>query len=314
MTIDTPPRTGRSGTIGSLVLIFPTEHEGGTLRLRCSSGELVFDSKKLIAEAKEAAADNKQSHIGYVASINGVRSEVATVTSGHLVSVTYNLYYDDVRHEVVTVTSGNLLSINLYCEEPVLDHVSMFPPIETNFRTVLESALNNNDFLPEGGYLGFGFCHEYPIETGSTHYYRDKIKIVTPLLKGKDAMILRVCKSLGLEAKIMFDFEENEEYEFLCDTDLNSIEADFDILENASLTEFMWRQRSNHWNTFVIKRKRQSTDFTVLWVTHRQNFNAIELPYIIANAWNVEPLLGLVYGKFCFLVKVGKSGKRKTMK
>src|SRR5712692_10045677 len=78
---------------GSLVVVFPTPHEGGALFLRHLGHEWYFDSAQALA-----AAD--QPTIGYVAFFSDVEHEVAHVTSGNRITLTYNLYFDDPRGPV----------------------------------------------------------------------------------------------------------------------------------------------------------------------------------------------------------------------
>lgn len=277
---------------GSLVLVFPTEHEGGALYLRHNHQEWVFDSAKLIAEAKSSATatNEKQSHVGYVAFFSDVDHEVAKVISGHRVTITYNLYFKD--------------------EEPVVENISMFPPIETNFRTALKSALDDEGFLPDGGFLGFGLSHEYPIETGPEIVYTDKVELIARYLKGGDAVIRRVCKSLGLKTKIMLDFDVGVGSEFLHDTDLRNDRLTLKPYEDEDFIDFIWRRPMREGNSYRINHQDRTPDFEVLWVSDPHVFNQVKLPYL---AMGNEPILTIQYGKFCFLVEVGKSGKRKTI-
>jgi hypothetical protein len=73
---------------GSLVVVFPTPHEGGALFLRHHGHEWIFDSAKALAAVEQPT-------IGYVAFFSDVEHEVAPVTSGHRITLTYNLYFDD---------------------------------------------------------------------------------------------------------------------------------------------------------------------------------------------------------------------------
>ena len=73
---------------GSLVIVFPTPHEGGALHLRHRGHEWIFDSG-------QALTAKSQSSIGYVAFFSDIEHEVAPVTSGHRITLTYNLFFDD---------------------------------------------------------------------------------------------------------------------------------------------------------------------------------------------------------------------------
>lgn len=73
---------------GSLVVVFPTRHEGGALHLRHKAEEWTFDSAA-ITSAQETPS------IAYIAFYSDVEHKVSMVTSGHRVTLTYNLYFDD---------------------------------------------------------------------------------------------------------------------------------------------------------------------------------------------------------------------------
>ncbi|THH26453.1 hypothetical protein EUX98_g7738 [Antrodiella citrinella] len=70
---------------GSLVIVFPTKHEGGALILRDYDEEWTFDSAKIISEHDGLC-------VGYAAFYSDVEHEVAVVQSGYRVTLTYNLY------------------------------------------------------------------------------------------------------------------------------------------------------------------------------------------------------------------------------
>ncbi|KAK0184839.1 hypothetical protein F5146DRAFT_1228479 [Armillaria mellea] len=104
--------------MGSLVIVFPTPHERGSLVLR--------------------------QDVSYIAFYSDVEHEVLPVTSGIRVTLTYNLYLED---------KPTVPSLLPNTESPIVDHV----------KEALERLLSASDFLPEGGMLGFGLRHQYPI-------------------------------------------------------------------------------------------------------------------------------------------------------
>ncbi|KAH9919331.1 uncharacterized protein B0H18DRAFT_639608 [Fomitopsis serialis] len=81
--VDTPRE---ENMFGSLVITFPTKHEGGALTFRHEGGEWTVDSGRLISE-KVAPC------VVYTAFYSDVEHEVLPVTSGSRVTVTYNLYF-----------------------------------------------------------------------------------------------------------------------------------------------------------------------------------------------------------------------------
>ena len=102
-------------------------------------------------------------------------------------------FYSDVEHEVLPVTSGHRITLtyNLY-------HTSraMTPAITTNpLYCELKAALQNPHFMRQGGILGFFCQHKY------TGISTDLDKF-SPFLKGEDALIYEVAYSLKLSISL----------------------------------------------------------------------------------------------------------------
>uniref|UniRef100_A0A5K1K7I0 Cell surface hydrophobicity-associated protein n=1 Tax=Ganoderma boninense TaxID=34458 RepID=A0A5K1K7I0_9APHY len=68
---------------GSLVVVFPTQHEGGALLLSHNDDEYTFDASRLLAARPTSMA--------YLAFLSAVDHERAFVVSGHRVALTYSL-------------------------------------------------------------------------------------------------------------------------------------------------------------------------------------------------------------------------------
>ena len=154
---------------GSLVIVFPTPHEGGALLLRHHGRQWIFDSGRELAAAR-------QQFIGYVAFFSDIEHEVAPVISGYHVTLTYNLYFD----------GGGPV------KDPVTDH--LYTPQGTNeqaFSEAFEALLENPEFLAEGGTLAFGLRHVYPIKRDLAPVY--------DALKASDAVIYKSVRALGFE-------------------------------------------------------------------------------------------------------------------
>jgi len=144
--------------LGSLVVIYPTARDGGELVLRHKDQEWIFDAKSLTAFQSSPS-------LAYVAFYRDIEHEVLKVTSGRRVTVTYNLYLVDpaLRPGAPAVTP-NLKSIS-------------------NLQATLHGFLESPEFLPNGGTLGFGLAHLYPVtfETG--------LQEMRSCLKGEDAHV-----------------------------------------------------------------------------------------------------------------------------
>ena len=116
---------------GSLVIIFPIPHEGGALLLRPHGHEWIFDSSQVVAAEGQLS-------IAYVAFSSNIEHEVALVTSGHRIALTYNPYFDD----------GGPVSTY----DAVSEH--LIPPQLANKAAFCDSfmaSLDNSEFLAEGG-------------------------------------------------------------------------------------------------------------------------------------------------------------------
>ncbi|KZP28259.1 hypothetical protein FIBSPDRAFT_852764 [Athelia psychrophila] len=158
-------------TFGSLIVVFPTSHEGGILLLRHGGQEWSFDSAALIKET--------QPSIAYVAFYSDVEHEITPVTRGHRITLTYNLYFADVADDDATA-------------KPL---PAVIPAgVEMHFNEKLAAALADNTVLPSGGYLGFGLSHAYPVSVKT-----DPSKMMN-CLKGNDAVIQRACIRHSLQS------------------------------------------------------------------------------------------------------------------
>lgn len=162
---------------GSLVIVFPTKHEGGALILRHGDDEWTFDSATMVGTQVNPS-------IAYAAFYSDIEHEVTPVTSGFRVTLTYNLYF---------------------LAEPTS---SAAPPIsapsanETAFATTLSALLSDKTFMEKGGYLGFGLQHEYPLDP------KAGLGNLASCLKGSDAIIQKICSELSLQTMLRVIYED----------------------------------------------------------------------------------------------------------
>ena len=113
---------------GSLVVFFPTHHEGGVVYIRHKGEEWSFDPAAITA-AQESPS------IAFIALNSDAEREITVVNSGYCVTITYNLYSDD---------SDTSATPQIGVDEGEALH------------KCLSTLLDNTEFLPDGGYLGFG--------------------------------------------------------------------------------------------------------------------------------------------------------------
>jgi hypothetical protein len=267
---------------GSLVVVFPTPHEGGTLFLRHHGHEWIFDSVQALA-----AVD--QPTIGYVAFFGDVEHEVAPVTSGHRITLTYNLYFD----------VGGPVSENDAASEHLIPPQ---PPNQEGFREAFKALLENPEFMADSGTLGFGLRHVYPIKENLNHVYN--------ALKGSDVVVYQSMRALGFEPVLYVYYDEGEGKDMLKGAMVDRL-IDFDILgEDQTLLDAV-----QDWGGIPVREAcvemhddYDSTDAEpVEWVTPLTTYNRQEGAF--ASPGN-ERSVSWAYGDVCTIVRIGKAGDR----
>ena len=165
------------------MVIYPTLHEGGEHVIRHSDRGLTFDPKSFTVPQSPPS-------LAYITFYSDIEREVLKVTSGRMVTVTYNLHLVDPRSE-----SG-------------ASAVTITPVGCSNFQAKLKGLLTSPEFLPEGGTLGFGLTGQscYPI-TFST-----KLEEFASCLKGEDAHVYRTCQDLSLKPLLRIIYDNDDEY------------------------------------------------------------------------------------------------------
>jgi 2OG-Fe(II) oxygenase superfamily len=269
---------------GSLVIVFPSPHEGGALLLRHRGHEWIFDSGQALA----ANRDKGQPSIGYVAFFSDIEHEVAPVTSGHRITLTYNLYFDD----------GGPVSAN----DAVPERLNT-PKLanESAFRETFTALLENPEFLADGGGLAFGLRHVYPINDDITHVYS--------VLKGSDAVVYQTVRALGYEPVLYVYYEETQREGMIIDNVISfehAGEEDFtaDIVYRAGgilVTQGGEKAPMNDHGQY-------GTPEQVEWVTPVTEFNCQKDAF--ATLYGNEPCLSWAYGNECLVVRIGKAGDR----
>ncbi|KAG5637333.1 hypothetical protein H0H81_004979 [Sphagnurus paluster] len=283
--------TPRGGTMfASLVVVFPTPHEGGALILRHGGREWTFDSAVL---TRNQAAPC----IEYIAFYSDVDHEVSPVTSGYRVTVTYNLFLEgeDAHSLPLPVT-------------PVT-------PDATVFHNALSAALADAQFLPRGGCLAFGLSFQYPVDP------QERAVLKTTVLKGSDAMIQRVCTQLSLASTLSAVYYVGDGVQML-------VSAPRNLMGNVYLGEdddglpsyLMGAYRAKVIHEFGKKTLRIAWEdnqrfpaedtVRIAWVTPLTFHSRFGLPY--HEYYGNEPSSECLYGDLCLAVHVGPPGKRET--
>jgi hypothetical protein len=273
---------------GSLVIVFPTPHEGGALHLRHRGQEWIFDS------GQELVATDKPS-IGYVAFFSDIEHEVAPVTSGHRVTLTYNLYFDD----------DGPVSAN----DAVSRHLAPPLVIEGPFREAFTALLENPEFLADGGTLAFGLRHVYPIKDS------DDLKHVSNVLKGSDAVVYQGVRAIGFEP-VLYMYYKNDMFDPAEGVLVDRV-VDFSGFwdpENRDVIEFLHEeggvivtQDPECFRGGYMNESLSATAEEVEWVTPMTTINQKEDAFI---SYGNEASLGFVYGDVCLVVRIGEAGDR----
>ncbi|KAF8463742.1 hypothetical protein DFH94DRAFT_796348 [Russula ochroleuca] len=269
--VDTPRS---KNMFGSLVIVFPTPHEGGALLLRHRGQEWIFDS------GKELAAKDEPS-IGYAAFFSDIEHEVAPVISGHRVTLTYNLYFDD----------GPVPAVSKHLTPPLVN--------EGAFREAFTTLLEDQEFLAEGGTLAFGLRHVYPI--------KDDLKHVHGVLKGSDALVY--------QNPVLYTYYEHNRLEPAEGVLVDRVVNFQKILDHESqrLVQFLHAEGGILVNVNRDLLREYYTDMDdgtteqVEWVTPMTTFNRKGDVYV---SYGNEAELHFVYGDVCLVVRIGKVGDR----
>ncbi|KAI0697070.1 hypothetical protein C8T65DRAFT_529747, partial [Cerioporus squamosus] len=203
---------------GSLVVVMPTPHKGGELVLRHKKKEWTFDAATLLSES----ASNT---LAYIAFFSDVEHEVLPVTSGHRVTLTYNLFY-------TWDTSTRLHREGVSAVYPAHANVN-------NIRRILSGLLDDPEFLPKGGTLGFGLRHAYPFPTLWHSGMENPLKSLERWLKGSDHSLFEACEDLGLEPLLRL-IHDGDEYTVLLArmVELRDDSEDSDRAERVIIHEY----------------------------------------------------------------------------
>jgi len=286
--------------LGSLVIIFPTPHEGGVMSLKSRAGhKRSFDPSP---ETSEPDITHIPS-IGYVVLFKDVEHEVAPITSGHRVTLTYGLYAEDDASDRPIPTEEQQVSesISLLANQPA-------------FHDAFAALLENREFLAEGGMLAFGLMHNYSI--------RNDFNPVYGALKGSDAAVYRTLRALGFDPVLRMYYHEWEP-DSVSKT-LYGHAAVFDKVVDFS--DWRWQEQPEYidvaefvtWThgRFVRRDDLQEDeefdpfegDEEVVWVTPVTTFNRKESVFSSPN--ERFTLTNVAYGDLCLFVGIGKAGER----
>ena len=273
---------------GSLVIVFPTPHEGGALFLRHRGHEWIFDSGRELAAVREPA-------IGYVAFFSDVEHEVGHVISGHRVTLTYNLYFDKGVSSNVKDTASEHLSLSVY---------------QSAFRETFQALLENSEFLPNGGTLAFGMRHVYPIVR--TMDYPNPLEPIYGALKGSDAVVYQAAHALGFQPVLYMFYERPRVRGNFAGVVIDQVidSSAVGIHEDIGGTESVLLHQGGLevcQNGGVDDDCYEKSVERVEWVTPVKTFNRHQSTF---GTYGNEPSMDVAYADLVMFVRIGKAGER----
>ena len=147
---------------GSLVVCLPTQFSGGALAARYGDQVVIFDWSSL--------PDDPLSEVCWAAYFSDVEHEILPVTSGHCLTLTYNLYA--IQERLHSVPSGS------------------------PFYSCLQRAISTPHFMRDGGCLVFDCEHLYAYTS------LNEKEQLSHVLKGADYLIFSTANMLNLKVTI----------------------------------------------------------------------------------------------------------------
>ncbi|KAK5170395.1 uncharacterized protein LTR77_004982 [Saxophila tyrrhenica] len=185
--VDTPRSKNQ---IGSLVVSLPALHKGGELAVRNAGKEMIFDWSSS-AKSQTAA----KAKVKWAAFYSDCEHEVYEVTSGHRITLTYNVY--------VTRGIGHLAGAAAALDSQQL-------PLYQS----LKDAVDNPGFLRRGRVLAVWLTHSY----AHTNKHQN---FLPSSLKGADMSVYNTARALGLKCEVVatmshdFDYDEDGPSQFV---------------------------------------------------------------------------------------------------
>ncbi|RPD54611.1 hypothetical protein L226DRAFT_514965 [Lentinus tigrinus ALCF2SS1-7] len=291
---DTPRGTDM---FGSLVVVFPTPHEGGALILRHEGKEWTFDAAQVLASSPSK-------RIAYVAFFSDVEHEVIRVLSGHRVTITYNMYWAGPPR---VAPPPGLSVLHPLHESP------------SEVGSILSALFADPAFLPDGGTLGFGLRHAYPFPSVWDESMEDPLVTLQRWLKGGDAALFQAIKALSLEPllRLLFQSYDYRPLVIMMDHMIELGHTDtceeYLLLEQGGVGLVAKHfgpppKVRDPWYSGRDKHGPRATETVdVHWINECEKWNRVRSEYV---AYGNEASTEYLYMNIALLVDVGPAGNR----
>ncbi|KAF8184173.1 hypothetical protein BJ912DRAFT_853260, partial [Pholiota molesta] len=270
--------------------VLPTSHTGGALLFRHRPTKYTFDSTEVVSGDAPRAP--------FAAFLSNVEYEVAEVTSGHLVTLTYNLCRS------VSISSG----------------VTIENQTSSNLQAALTSLLSSPKLLLDGGLLAFGLSHEYPFNP-KANPKATKLSGIWNHLKGIDALVTQACDALKLEASLKVIYSKsNMCWNNVCGFVDGFLPFDDDLEIEEELVEYC-REHNAIVGYDALKPAPRDDDsddgiLGVVWVKPPKNYNAFKEQYAqVSDGYDKfkrrgKKDLAWAYGMVCLVVHIKPANER----
>ncbi|EPQ58704.1 hypothetical protein GLOTRDRAFT_127195 [Gloeophyllum trabeum ATCC 11539] len=280
---DDPPPTGED-LIGTLAIFYPSPHEDAVTVLRC--GADTFDIRTGSPDEQRP-----ERHVAYAFFAKDVEFEVASIRSGYLVTMVYNIRIPSLRRDRY--------------DRPRM----RTPPVDRiRIHDIMQELLLDETFLPNGGTLGFALTHRYPAEKPTLRNLREYplprkfVGRVRRRLKGSDEALLAVCRALQLDVSVQVLYaDEGEGYPITVMTEefvnLAYYLSDTHVLvEVAKMRHGVLIENVPGYENLVEK---------VHWVTFPGKANRFVEPFLASHNTVV-----FAQGNLCLVMRIGPPGAR----
>ncbi|KAG2750097.1 hypothetical protein P692DRAFT_20832306 [Suillus brevipes Sb2] len=261
----------------TVLVVFPTDNEGGALLLRQGHHEWTIDFAELFARTT-------QTSVAFLAFYDDVEFAVRKITSGHCLILTYRLHFstdDDIP--LATLEKKGVYDVN-------------------SLTAGIAELLLDPDVLPEGGYLAFGLHNQYMSTSTS-------VVDVGSHLKGRDAMIACVLSSLSIpwSVRILYRNVGWTEFSFLADhiVDLSSHDEVHYLVETLGSPEIVCfvgvRGEPDRKRAKLDKNVVEGKDATdIMLVSTRPSAWSFHSQYVAGGR---EVMMGNLYGDVCIIAE-----------
>ncbi|KAF7361148.1 Fe2OG dioxygenase domain-containing protein [Mycena sanguinolenta] len=191
------------------------------------------------------------------------------------------------RRNHVRLARSNLYFAAAGAPGPALDLAPPDARDTSEIHSSLSALLNDMAFLPDGGILGFGLRHAYPVNS------QTQLKKLKSSLKGVDALLVYTSEELfGLKTSLKAIYNDDDDGEIM----LDEIAGD---LDDCNIEEDIIRRLDEEFGSCG-----EIEDVT--WVVKSSQVH-LEATYV---AYGNEPSLGHIYGDLVLLVDIPSAKNR----